>query len=85
MTVFSSHDFSILSSHKSLWSWFEEDACKIIETTAKGEVDPQLRAMKSIIISYASERFSHIERDNTEPTYTMNHRAAKKHQQQKEL
>ena len=42
--------------------------------------------MTTIIVSYASKTFSHIEKGYTEPTtYTMNRRATKIHQLQQEL
>lgn len=45
-----------------------------------------LTNMMNIIISYASERFGHIEKGNTKPTiYSMNRRATKMHQLLQEL
>lgn len=63
-----------------MWLRSDEDVSKIIENTTKGEVDHRLRAMLAIVVSFASQRFGHIERDNTRSTYTMNCRANKIHQ-----
>lgn len=72
-------------NNMSLWLRFEKDACKIIEMTAKGEVNHWLEVTTFIIVHYASERFGHIERDNVQLTYTMNCQTTKIHQLRKEL
>lgn len=55
-------------------------------TMDKGDVDGRLKNMMNIIISYASERFGHIEKGKTKPTiYAMNRRATKMHQLRQEL
>ncbi|XP_077380867.1 uncharacterized protein LOC144020874 [Festucalex cinctus] len=70
----------------SEWRQFDEDVCKIIQATAKGDVDSRLQAMTTIIVSFGSERFGWTEYVNTKTTsYTMNRRATKIHQLRQEL
>lgn len=66
------------AGNQSEWLQFDKDTSGIIQTTARGDADSWLRSMTAIIVSYASERFDHIEIGNTKPTiYTMNCRVTK--------
>lgn len=60
---------------QSVWSQFDTDVSKILETTSRGEVDRRLETMTAVIVSYAAERFGHIESSNLKSSYTMNRRA----------
>lgn len=44
-----------------MWSQFDTDVSKILETTSKRQVDRWLETMTAIIVSYAAERFDRIE------------------------
>lgn len=63
-----------------MWSQFDTDVCEILKAMAKGEVDSQLEAMTVVIVSYAAERFGHVESRNTKLTYSRNCRAIKTYQ-----
>lgn len=64
---------------------FDEDVARIIESTAKGDVDKGLQTMNAIIVSYGTKRFGVEEGKSTRPNYTMNRRAEKIHQLWQEL
>lgn len=62
-----------------MWSQFDADVSQILETTAEGEVDRKLETMTAVIVSYAAERFGHVEPKTIKTNYTMNRRATQIH------
>ncbi|XP_023810165.1 uncharacterized protein LOC105353972 [Oryzias latipes] len=71
---------------RSEWCQFDEDVSNIIQAAAKGDAESRLQTMTTIIVSYASERFGHIEKGQTKHTpYTKNRRATKIHHLRQEL
>ncbi|XP_054628013.1 uncharacterized protein LOC129179159 [Dunckerocampus dactyliophorus] len=72
------------NQHK-VWHQFDEDITRVIESTAKGDVDRRLQTITTIIVTYGTERFGVEERKSTRPNYTMNRRAEKIHQLRQEL
>ncbi|XP_049336392.1 uncharacterized protein LOC125802421 [Astyanax mexicanus] len=74
------------ASKRSEWQQFDEDVSKIIQATAKGDVDSRLTSMTTIIISYASERFGQVDKGKSKSTsYTMSRRATRIHHLRQEL
>ena len=67
------------------WEQFDEDVDKVLEASAKGDVDRRLQAMTTIIISLAQERFGAEEKKAARTPYTMNQRAVKIHKIRQEL
>lgn len=53
-----------------MWHQFNEDAARIIESTAKGDVDRQLQTMTTIIVTFGTERFGVEEGRTITPNYT---------------
>ena len=68
----------------TVWQKFDEDADKVLEATAKGEVERRLQTMTTIIVSMAAERFVEDDQGPKKP-YTKNQRAVKIHNIRKEL
>lgn len=65
------------SLKKSVWHQFDEDVDRILEGTAKGDVELRLKTMTSIIVSIAAERFGAEEVKSGPSVYTPNNRARK--------
>lgn len=59
--------------------------CEILKTTPKGEADGRLQAMRTISVSYVSERFGHRETGNIKKPYNKKSKATKIQQLQQEL
>ena len=68
------------ASQRKVWHQFDEDTARIIESTAKGDVDRRLQTMSTIIISFGTERFGVEEDKPIRSNYTKNRRAEKIHQ-----
>lgn len=62
-----------------------EDANKVLEAVAKGDVGRRLQTMTTIIVSMAAERFDVGEGRGAKQPYTKNQRAVKIHNIRKEL
>lgn len=56
------------SNTKTIWSQFDANVNKILEITAKREVDKGLETMRAIIVRYTNERFGHVEDVNVKST-----------------
>lgn len=69
----------------TVWEQFDEDVDRVLEASAKGEVERKLQAMTTIIISLAQERFGEQDKKPPRSTYTMNQRAVKIHKIRQEL
>ena len=63
----------------TIWEQFDEDVDKVLEASAKGDVDRRLQAMTTIITSLAQERFGAEEKRAARTSYTMNQRAVEIH------
>ena len=68
-----------------VWHEFDEDLTRIIESTAKGDVDRRLQTMTTIIVTYGSERFGVEEVKTIRLNFIMNRRAEKILQLRQEL
>ncbi|KAK0134731.1 Retrovirus-related Pol polyprotein from type-2 retrotransposable element R2DM [Merluccius polli] len=73
------------SSRTAEWQKFDKDADKVLEATAKGDVERRLQTMTTIIVSMAAERFGVEEERRPKQPYTKNQRAVKIHNIRKEL
>ncbi|KAK1786543.1 hypothetical protein P4O66_002996 [Electrophorus voltai] len=51
------------ASNRSVCLQFDKDVSNIIQATAKGDADSRLQTMTTIIISYASERFRQVAKE----------------------
>ncbi|XP_073720025.1 uncharacterized protein [Misgurnus anguillicaudatus] len=67
------------------WQTFDEDVDKVLEATAKGDVERRLKTMTAIIVSMAVERFGVEEERGVKKPYTKNQRAVKIHNIRTEL
>ena len=68
----------------SLWKQFDDDVDQILEAMAKGEADRKLRAMTTIIVSIAAERFGE-EKKSSGTSYSKNQRAVRIHNIRQEM
>ena len=73
------------SSKRTDWKQFDEDVDKILEVTAKGDVDQRLRTMTTLIVNIAAERFGTEAPKHTPTAYAPCHRARKIQSLRKEL
>ena len=73
------------ASSKCEWKQFDEDVCRILQSTPKGDVDRRMQALSTITISYASERFGYVEKGKKNQPYNKNRRARKIRELRKEL
>ena len=64
---------------------FDENVDKVLEATAKGDVDRRLQTMTAIIVTMAVERFGVEEGRGVKRPYTKNQRAVKIHNIRLEL
>ncbi|XP_060938981.1 uncharacterized protein LOC133018922 [Limanda limanda] len=69
----------------SLWKKFDDDVDQILEAMAKGEADRKLRAMTTIIVSIAAERFGEEEKKSSGTSYSKNQRAVRIHNIRQEM
>lgn len=67
------------------WQKIDEDVDKVLEATAKGDVEKRLQTMTTIIVSMAAERFGVEEERGVKLPYIKNQRAIKIHNIRKEL
>lgn len=67
------------SNLQNKWQKFDEDADKVLEATAKGDVERRLQTMTTIIVSMAAERFAVEEVKGVKKPCTKNQRAVKIH------
>lgn len=58
---------------------FDEDADKMLEATAKGDVERRMQTMTTIIVSMAAERFGIEEGKRPMQSYSKNQGAVKIH------
>lgn len=65
------------SSKRTEWRQFDEDVDRILEVTAKGDIDHQLQTMTTLIVNIATERFGTEAPKPTPSAYAPNHRARK--------
>ena len=61
------------ANNKNAWREFDEDVCELIQATSSGNVDQRLKTMSRLIVSYAAERFGHLEKSGRKP-HTLNRR-----------
>lgn len=73
------------ASKTAEWQKFDEDVDKVLEATAKGDVDRRLRTMTTIIVSMAEERLGVEEEMAVKQPYFKSQRAVKIHNIRKEL
>lgn len=69
---------------KEEWQQFNQDVSDILRTISKGDADSRLYTMTTIIISYTSERFGIVQKENKKEPRN-NHREKKIHQLRHEL
>lgn len=73
------------SLKKTEWQKCDEDADKVLEATAKGDVEKRLQTMTTIIVSMVAERFGVEKERGAKQPYSKNQRAVKIHNIRKEL
>lgn len=67
------------ASRMAEWQKFDKDVNRVLEATAKGDVERRLQTMTTIIVSMAIERFCVEEEGTAKQPYVKNQRAVKIH------
>ena len=73
------------ANQRKVWQQFDEDTARIIDATARGDVDRRLQTMTTIIVTFGTERFGVEEGRPVRSKHTMNRREGKIHQLRRDL